>query len=80
MSLSVKLHPLLVKRAKSKQESLTVPYADGMRPMDIIRAEGFSETDAEAIMVLVNDAQAEMDTPVKDGDRVEFMVGIQGGA
>ncbi len=80
MSLQVKLHPLLVKRASSKQGELSVPFSDGMRPADIIRTEGFSDTDADAIMVLINDTQAEMDTPVNDGDRIEFMVGISGGA
>lgn len=79
MAVSVKLFPLLAKRAASKRETFSVPYSDGMRPVDIIRAEGFGETDAEAIMVLINNVQAELDTPIKDGDTLEFMIGISGG-
>lgn len=79
MSVSVTFFPLLAKRAASGRDRLTVPYTDGLRPIDIIRGEGFSDTDAEAIMVLVNDSQAELDRPIKDGDRVEFMIAISGG-
>jgi len=79
MSVSVKFFPLLAQRAASRRESLTVPYREGLRPIDVVRAEGFSETDAEAIMVLVNDVQAELDAPLRDGDRLEFMIAIAGG-
>ena len=79
MAVSVKLHPLLARRTTSKRESFTTPYTQGTRPLDILLDEGFSETDAEAVMVLLNDAQAELDAPLKDGDRIEFMVGISGG-
>lgn len=79
MAVSVKFMPLLVKRTSSKRDAYTVPYAEGMRPADIIRAEGFAEHDAEAIMVLINSVQQDLDTALKDGDTVEFMVGIQGG-
>lgn len=77
--VSVKLHPLLVKRARSKQERLEVPYEPGLRAVDVLLAEGFSEVDAEAVMVLRNDEQVDHDAQLADGDRVEFMVGIQGG-
>ncbi|MCL4243389.1 MAG: MoaD/ThiS family protein, partial [Dehalococcoidia bacterium] len=35
--------------------------------------------DAEAVMVIINDAQAGHTDALKDGDRLEFMVSIQGG-
>lgn len=79
MAVEVKFFPLLAKRAKSKSERVAVPYRDGLTPMDIIRDEGFSHIDAEAIMVLINDTQAELDVGVQDGDRLEFMIGISGG-
>ena len=79
MAVDVKFFPLLAKRTTSRSETLTVPYADGMRPMDILRAEGFSDTDAEAILVLVNNTQADLDAPIADGDHLEFMIGISGG-
>ncbi len=37
------------------------------------------EADAEAVMVIINDAQAGHDDALHDGDRLEFMVSIQGG-
>ncbi len=79
MAVSVKFFPLLAARAKSKRESLIISYSEGLRPIDIVLDEGFSETDAEAIMVLVNNTQADLDTPIKDGDSLEFMIGISGG-
>ena len=79
MAVYVKFFPLLAKRAASKQENLTVPYTEGMRPLDIIHAEGFGDIDAEAIMVLVNNSQAELDQPIHDDDRLEFMIAIAGG-
>ena len=77
--VEVTLHPLLAKRASSRQEKRSVPYHPGLTPLSILTEEGFSELDAEAVMVLRNDAQIEPETPLQDGDRVEFMVGIQGG-
>lgn len=79
MAVSVKFFPLLAKRASSGRESFAVPYTEGLKPIDIVRDEGFSDTDTEAIMVLVNGAQVELDTPIKDGDALEFMIGISGG-
>jgi molybdopterin converting factor small subunit len=80
MAVNVTFAPLLAKRASSRRESFAVPFQAGLRPIDIVRGEGFSEADAEAILVLVNDAQADLDTPIHDGDRLEFMIGISGGA
>ncbi len=80
MAVHVRFFPLLAKRTRSRQETLEVAFQPGLRPIDIIRAEGFSETDAEAIVVLVNERQAELDEPVQDGDRLEFMIAMSGGA
>lgn len=79
MAVHVRFFPLLAKRTASQRESLTVPYTDGLRPIDIVRAEGFGERDAEAIMVLVNSTQVELDTPIADGDHLEFMIAMSGG-
>lgn len=79
MTVSVKFFPLLAKRASSRRERYDHPFTDGLRPIDIVRAEGFAEIDTEAIMVLVNDSQTELDAPVQDGDRLEFMIAISGG-
>jgi sulfur carrier protein ThiS len=78
--LQVTLHPLLAKRATSKAERREVAYQPGLTPLAILLDEGFSELDAEAVMVLRNDTQIEPDTTLADGDRIEFMVGIQGGS
>jgi len=80
MSVHVKWFATLAKRTKSKQPTTEVDYRDGLTPFDIFEAEGFSKVDAEAVVVLVNDAQSSMDAPLADGDRVEFLVSIQGGA
>lgn len=77
--VEIKLHPLLAKRATSRQETRTVAYQPGLTPLTLLIEEGFSAVDAEAVMILRNDIQIEPETPLNDGDRVEFMVGIQGG-
>jgi sulfur carrier protein ThiS len=79
VAVSISFFPLLAKRSRSRQERLTAEYHDGLRPKDILESEGFNETDMDAIMVVVNDAQAELDAPVRDGDRLEFMIAISGG-
>jgi sulfur carrier protein ThiS len=77
--VEVTLHPLLAKRATSRQEKREIAFQPGMTPKALLIDEGFSEVDVEAVMVLRNDVQIEPETPLNDGDHVEFMVGIQGG-
>lgn len=80
MTVQVKWFPTLVKRTRSKQAQTEVEWREGLTPLEVFLAEGFSEVDAEAVMVVLNDAQARRDDPLRDGDRLEFMVSIQGGA
>lgn len=77
--IQVKWFPTLAKRTTSKQERSELGWREGMTPQDVFLAEGFNNADADAVMVIINDAQAEMRTRLKDGDRLEFMVSIQGG-
>jgi sulfur carrier protein ThiS len=77
--IDVKLMPLLAKRATSRKEQLTVPFAQGITPAAVAEAEGFSGPDLEAILAVVNGNQVELDTLLNDGDRLELMVGISGG-
>ncbi len=79
MAVEVRLFPLLAARAVSRQERREVAYTPGMRAMDLITAEGFTETDAGAIIVFVNGTQSELEGVIKDGDKLEFMIGISGG-
>jgi sulfur carrier protein ThiS len=79
MAVEVKWFATLIKRTKSKQPVTTVQWQEGITPQQIFIAEGFNEADAESVMVIINDEQAEQHTQLKDGDRLEFMVSIQGG-
>jgi len=79
MAVEVKWFPTLVKRTKSKQAQTTVAWSAGLTPLRIFLDEGFNEADAEAVMVVINDEQADSGDALKDGDRLEFMVSIQGG-
>ena len=79
MAIHVKWFPTLIKRTKSKQAETQVAWSEGLSPHAIFLAEGFNDADAEAVLVLINDAQAEMSDALKEGDRLEFMVSIQGG-
>ncbi len=79
MSIQVKWFPTLVKRTRSKQPETAVEWRDGLTPLAIFLEEGFSEVDAEAVMAIINGAQANLRAPLSDGDRLEFLVSIQGG-
>ena len=79
MAVPVKWFPTLVKRTKSKQDRTEVEWRPGLTPLDIFKAEGFNDADAESVMVVVNDTQVEMSTALNDGERLEFLVSIQGG-
>jgi sulfur carrier protein ThiS len=79
MAVEVKWFATLAKRSKSKREQTTVEWREGLTPLDVFTAEGFRAADAEHVMVLVNDEQSEVDTVLRDGDRLEFLVSIQGG-
>ena len=79
MAIQVKWFPTLVKRTRSKQATTEVAWRAGLTPRAIFRDEGFSDADAEAVMVVINDEQASHGTVLEDGDRLEFMVSIQGG-
>ena len=77
--IRVKLYNLLAERSLSGRDGYEVPYEQGLRPVDLIRREGFQGEEEEAIVVLINDEQATRETPLSDGDRVEFMINMVGG-
>lgn len=79
MSIQVKWFPTLVKRSRSKQPETVVAWRPGLTPLQVLLDEGFSEVDAEAVMPIVNGAQAGLRDGLADGDRLEFLVSIQGG-
>ncbi len=79
MAVQVKWFPTLIKRTRSKQDTTEVAWRDGLTPIEVFRDEGFNDADAEAVMVIINNVQAEASTALKDGDRLEFLVSIQGG-
>ena len=79
MALDVRMPDILAERAVSGRMRLELPYREGMTAADVLRAEGFSKEEAEAIMVIVNGEQALDDTPVKDGDVVELVIAMVGG-
>ena len=80
MAIQVKWFPTLIKRTHSKRATTEVAWRAGLTPLEVFKAEGFNEADAEAVMVIINDAQAEAKDTLNDGDRLEFMVSIQGGS
>ncbi len=77
--IQVKWFPTLVKRTKSKLPMTMVEWRGGLTPGEVFTSEGFSEVDAESVMVVINNAQQEMSTVLNDGDALEFLVSIQGG-
>ncbi len=77
--IRVRLHNLLAERSLSGREAYEVSFEEGLRPVDIMRREGFLGEDQDAIVVLINDEQATRKRPLRDGDRVELMMNMAGG-
>ncbi len=77
--ITVKMMPLLAKRATSRQEQLSVAFAPGITPAAVAEAQGFSGPDLDALLAVVNGKQVGLDTPLADDDRLELMIGIAGG-
>ncbi len=80
MPIQVKLFTTLINLSKTKQPQFEIEWREGLTVRDLIDAEGFSGRDAEAIAAVVNMEQAEPGTVLHDGDRVELLVNLQGGA
>ena len=74
------MYNLLAERSLSGKESYEVEFAEGMVAADIIHKEGFFGDEEAAIVVILNDEQATRQTVLSDGDRVEFMINMVGGA
>jgi hypothetical protein len=77
--IEVRLTPLLAKRAKSRREEFSLPFNLGMTPGDVGRSEGFHGAELEALLPIVNGAQADLEVALHDGDRLEMQIGIAGG-
>ena len=70
----------LVPLSKRQEPQFEIEWQEGMTLGAVVRAEGFSKTDAEAIAGVINGEQAHFERPLADGDAVEFIVNLQGGA
>ncbi len=79
MSLSVRMQDILAERSKSGSLKLEMSFEDGMVAGDVVSREGFSGAETQAIVVMVNSAQAQKGTPLHDGDTIELVTQMVGG-
>ncbi len=79
MAITVKLFPTLQNLSKSKLETLELDWREGLTAQAILADEGFNERDQEAVLAVINEVQAELDTPIADGDELELRINMQGG-
>ncbi len=80
MPVTLRMPDILAERSRSRQLRLLVPHREGLTARDVVADEGFSSDEAEAILVMVNGEQADPSTPVRDGDTVELVIQMVGGA
>ncbi len=80
MTVNLRMPDILAERSRSGQLRLTKPHRAGMTARDVVTDEGFSADEADAILVMVNGVQATPATPVSDGDTVELVIQMVGGA
>jgi sulfur carrier protein ThiS len=77
--ISVVMHLDLPQQSRSGRKELHLPYQPGMRAQDILDRE-FAPSAHELIMVAVNGEHVSPDTPLRDGDCVELLHPMVGGA
>ncbi len=79
MAVHIRMFTTLVPLTKRQEPQFDIDWEDGLTVGQVVRAEGFSEADAEAIAAVVNGEQADFERALADGDAVEFIVNLQGG-
>lgn len=77
--IEVRWFSSLVDRTHSKLPRTTVSWQHGITPRTIFVSEGFNDVDADHTISAINGEHVDMNTPLKDGDKLEFLVGISGG-
>lgn len=79
MAIDVRWFPTLVKRTHSGKAQTSVDWKSDLTPLAVFEAEGFTEKDSGGLLILVNGARSPLDKELEDGDRVEFLINLQGG-
>ncbi len=79
MTVEVRWFPTLAKRSRSGETKTTVEWEPGLTALSVFTAEGFTETDADALMTVINGTRTAADTALEDGDELEFLINLQGG-
>ena len=77
--IEVRWFSTLIKRTRSQLPRTTVTWREGICPRAIFKDEGCDDVDADHVIAVVNGEQVDMNSLLKDGDDVEFLVGITGG-
>lgn len=80
MVLEVRMQDILAERSASGRSRLSMEFEPGMVAGDVARRQGFSGEEALTIVVMVNSEQASAATPLHDGDVIELMTQMAGGA
>ncbi|MCS6803134.1 MAG: MoaD/ThiS family protein [Chloroflexota bacterium] len=68
--------PQLSRSGKKEQQ---IPFEPGMRARDILDRE-FPASDHDLIMIAINGEHSPPETPLRDGDKVELLHPMVGGA
>ena len=79
MSIRVRWFSTLVKRTRSGLPQTVVEWKDGATPKSVFMDEGFNDADADHVIAAINGERVDINTALKDGDELEFLVGISGG-
>lgn len=79
MSVEVRWFSTLIERTHSKLPRTVVAWKEGISPRTIFTDEGFNDVDADHTIAAINGEHVDMNTLLKDGDKLEFLVGISGG-
>jgi len=78
--IEVRMSDILAERARSGEMRLRLACEPGMTAGDVIAREGFRGEEARAILTMVNGEQRPHSHPLADGDTVELVIPMVGGA
>ncbi len=80
MTIRVKLFSTLVQLSKTKQAEFEIDPRPGLTVAALIESEGFTGRTAASVAAVVNGEQALKERLLQDGDRIDLLVNISGGA
>jgi len=78
--ITIIMHTGVAEMSRSGKSRVEIPYRAGLTVASVVLDEGLSAEQSELLMVMINSEHAEIESPLRDGDVVDLILPIAGGA